>query len=139
MGTTRKSPAYYSVYATRDGTIVMALASRKPSKQPRKHGPAFDEDGCFNWNDWDWDGHAYSDWAKAVVHGAVVNHLNLKKTLRSRVEVRLDRIEQQVATLAAAIEQFTRQSNFDKGQGATTGQEPREQIAVETRAKARRR
>ena len=54
------------------------------------------------------DAHAWTDWAKAVVRGATVNQINLKKTLRARVESRLDRIEKQLADIAARLDEPSR-------------------------------
>ncbi|MCC6270615.1 MAG: hypothetical protein IT190_05010 [Microbacteriaceae bacterium] len=96
-------PAYYSVYAARDGTIVMALPSRKPARHSRERGPVADEDGCFNWSEWDHERQGYTDWANGVVHSAIVNQLNLKKALRAHVESRLDRIEASLAEMAAVL------------------------------------
>ena len=98
--------AYYHVWTMRDGTIVMAIPTRNPSKQRGKHGPPTDEDGCHTWSEWDDDAHAWTDWAKSVVRGAMVNQINLKKTLRSRVEPRLDRIEQQLAAITATLQRL---------------------------------
>lgn len=85
--------AYYSVYAAPDGTIVMALPTRKPSKQSFERGPVVDDDGCHGWHEWDESIPRYSSWARGVVRGAVENNLNLKKTLRAQIEPRLARIE----------------------------------------------
>ncbi len=106
--TKQAKTAYYHVWAMKDGTVVMAIPTRKPSKQRGKHGPPADEDGCHAWSEWHDDAHAWTDWAKAVVRGASVNQINLKKTLRARVECRLDRIEKQLAEIAVLLRQGNR-------------------------------
>lgn len=95
---------YYHVWVMKDGTIVMALPGRKPSQPGGRRKPVVDEDGCHTWSEWCDHEHKWTDWANSVVKGAITNQLNLKRTLRARVEPRLDRIEGRLDALSKAIE-----------------------------------
>ena len=103
----KPKPAYFSVHALRDGTIVMALLTERPRRHAGERGPITDEDGCHGWfvdkpHDWQ----SYSIWGKSVVYGAMVNQLNLKRTLRSQVEVRLDRLESSLERIEKLLNDF---------------------------------
>lgn len=99
----KPKPAYYRVWSASDGTVLLALPGPKSPKNPRGPGSDYDEDGCSCHYEWDESVLGYREWAVAVARGAVVNNLNLKKTLRARVENRLDRIEAALAEVVAIL------------------------------------
>lgn len=122
----KPKPAYYHVFASPDGTIAIALPRPRPKRKPGAKQLPFDEDGCFNWSDWDWNQPGITDWTKTVTYGAIANNLNLKKTLRARVENRLDRIEATLAEVAAGLRRLEERD----GQGANRGLKSRREGSV---------
>ncbi len=96
----RSQKAYYSVDATKDGTICFAFQTRKPSKTKRSRAPRIDEDGIWRWSyPSQEDVRSFTDWGKGVYHTAVVTRLNVTRIVRERIEPRLERVEQQLKTL----------------------------------------
>jgi hypothetical protein len=93
--------AYYSVHATKDGTICLALETRKPRKTKGPRPPQIDDDGIWRWFDQSGEEvRKFTDWGKGVHHTAVVTRLNVKLIVRQQIEPRLDRVEQQIKTLS---------------------------------------
>lgn len=99
----KTKPAYYSVHVTKDGTIVLAMPCPKPHQSPRSRRPEHDEDGCRGWYPWDLRKTNFSEMGKTVALGALASHLNLKKTLREKVEPRLQTIESRLDEMAAVL------------------------------------
>ncbi len=103
----KPQPAYYSVHSTPDGTIVLAMPTRKPHRVPRSRKPPYDEDGCHNWFRWDWDDPGRTDLAKSISYTALACQLNLQKTVRAQIEPRLDAIEKRLVELTVLVDRLT--------------------------------
>ncbi len=117
----RSKTSYYSVIATKDGTICYAFETRKPTKTKNCRSPRIDEDGIWRWSAQSEDEvRNFTDGGKGVFHSAVVNRRNLKRIVRHQIEPRLDRLEQQIKTLSTQMERLESKidrllSDADKG------------------------
>jgi hypothetical protein len=97
----RSKKTYYSVIATKDGTICYAFETRKPRKTKNSPSPRIDEDGIWRWSNQSAEEvRDFTDWGKGVFHSAVVTTLNVKRIVRHQIEPRLDRLEQQIEILS---------------------------------------
>jgi hypothetical protein len=93
----KKQPTYCSVFAVKDGTIWHASTKRKPD---RAAASDIDEDGVFNtFVEKIGEEAVYTPVARLVRGSTLATCLNLKRTLRNRVECRLAAIVQQLAEL----------------------------------------
>jgi hypothetical protein len=109
----RSQKAYYSVLATKDGTICFAFRTRKPRKTKGSRAPRIDEDGIWRWSDQsDEEVRSFTDWGKGVFHTAVVTQLNMKRILRHQIEPRLEQVEQQIKTLSEQMKRI--ESKIDR-------------------------
>jgi hypothetical protein len=89
--------AYYSVHALRDGTIVLAVPTRKPTKT-KESKPSIVDDGIWRWFLEDGDTpNRFGDRGKVAWYSAVTNSLNTRRVIRQQVEPKLveliDRVE----------------------------------------------
>lgn len=91
MSKFKPKPTYYSAHVLRDGTIWLALQTRKPRKTPHVT-PEIDEDGIHQWFVDEDEPNRLADWGKGLRHGAVVNRLNTKRAIREQVEPKLDEL-----------------------------------------------
>lgn len=100
----RSQKAYYSVFATKDGTICLAIQTRKPVKTKGSRPPRIDEDGIWRWSHQsDEEVRNFTDWGKGVHLTAVVTRLNVKRIVREQIEPKLERLEQQIKKLSEQI------------------------------------
>ncbi len=107
----RPKTAYYWVWALKDGTIVWANQTRKPSKGT-PDAARIDEDGIYRWTIEKTENFArISDWGKAAWHGAVANRLNLKRLIREEVQSRLDSLGAQLDDLAQSLGRIEQKLN----------------------------
>lgn len=100
----RKQPAYYSVFAVRDGTVWHAMSERKPGGM----APCdIDEDGVFRtFVDRLGEETRYTDVAKVVRGATLATCLNVKRVLRQRVAGELRTISQQISELKAQADRI---------------------------------
>lgn len=104
--------AYFSVHALQDGTIVLAVPTRKPMKT-KKSKPSIDEDGIWRWFLEDTPDR-FGDRGKSAWYSAVTNCLNTRRIIRQRVEPklvelidRLEAVQKQITRLEEKIDAVT--------------------------------
>ena len=100
----KSQPAYYSVFAVKDGTIWHASTERKPGRMAPGE---IDEDGVFNtFVERLGEERRYTPTAKVVRGSTLATCLNLKRVLRRQVEGRLAAIAQQLTELKAQADRI---------------------------------
>jgi hypothetical protein len=96
--------AYYSVFALKDGTIYLAIQTRKPRQTKNSGHLKNDEDGIHNWYVEKEMPKGLNDCGKGTLHTSLATCLNVKSIVRQQVEPRLDRIERETRTLREQME-----------------------------------
>ena len=102
----RKRPVYYKVFAMKDGTVLLALPGRKPSKASLYKRERIDEDGIYRWyvhNNRDYM--TMRDWNSKPFE-TIANCLNFRRALRAQVEPKLDELQEQVAALKQQLDRI---------------------------------
>jgi hypothetical protein len=103
----KRKKAYYSVRALRDGTIWLAVLTRKPSKKPRQK-LQIDDDGIHNWYLDEDIPHGMTDWARSVRYGTVATSLNVKRIMREQIEPKLDEVLNRLSSIEERLKQMER-------------------------------
>lgn len=101
----RRRPTYYHVSCLRDGTVLAAYPTRKPTPHMLKRdGQRIDEDNVCS--EFDRSGSELRDVnndTRTRFQDIVANALNVRRAIRQLVLPRLDEIESQLAALRAQI------------------------------------
>jgi len=111
----KRKKAHYSVHALRDGTIWLAVLTRKPRKKPHQK-LEIDEDGIHTWYLDEEIPHNMTDWARSVRYSTVATALNFRRTIREQIEPKLDEIMRQLAGIEERLTQM--EKNTDTGSSA---------------------
>lgn len=102
----RRRPTYFIEYCLRDGTVVGALQTRKPTPRQLQYGGRLEADGI--WERYvvaDYDYIEASDSQKVVRQAAITGMLNMRQLLRDLVLPRLDAIERRLDAIEASNRQ----------------------------------
>ncbi|MBI3675192.1 MAG: hypothetical protein HY243_01065 [Proteobacteria bacterium] len=100
----RPRKAYYSVHSLCDGTIYVAVPTRKPAKSSFDPKPVIDEEGVFRWYVDKVDAPLPDGDRYAVVRNVcIATSLNVRRIVRLQVEHRLERLEQAVAAIGVQL------------------------------------
>lgn len=120
MGTKfRPKKIYWSAHALRDGTIVLAMPTRKPRKTAHET-PSIDEDGIWRWFDDEADTGTYNDVRKTIWFCAVTNCLNTKRIVRQQVEDKLVKVLDRLEAMQAQLDRIEKRLDAEPSGDATT-------------------
>lgn len=113
--------AYFSAHALRDGTIVLAIPTRKPRKT-RYETPSIDEDGIWRWYVDDGNTGSYNDVGKTVWLCSVSNCLNTRRIVRQQVEDKLVKVLDRLEAVQAQLDRMEKRLEGERaGEAGTLG------------------
>jgi hypothetical protein len=93
----RLHKVYYSVFALKDGTVLVACPTRKPPQKRGSRGPRIEEEGICKWFPEKWERlDQMSDRQWTAFQSVVATCLNTKRIIRTRVESRFDVLDQKL-------------------------------------------
>jgi hypothetical protein len=103
----RPKPAYYSVFAIKDGTIVFAMQTRKPPKNSLDRGQCIDEDGIHRWFITNKESYTQCPDREVIIrHLAVAGRLNTRRSSRELLFPRLDQLEEKIDALQQQLDRI---------------------------------
>lgn len=111
--------AYFSAHALRDGTIVLALPTKKP-RNTRYETPSIDEDGIWRWYVAEGNTDSFNDVGKTVWLSSVANCLNTRRIVRHQVEDKLVKLLDCLEAMQAQLERMEKRLDAaSPGEAAT--------------------
>ena len=112
---------YFHAHALRDGTIVLALPTKKPRKT-RYETPSIDEDGIWRWYVDEGDTGSYNDLRKTIWFCSVANCLNTRRIVRQQVEDKLAKVLDRLEAMQVQLDRIEKRLDAaSAGEAATPG------------------
>ena len=103
----RPKKAYYSAHASSDGTIYLAIQTRKPMKRDAGQSPAIDEEGVWRWFYDKPDEEVNLSQPTSIMRNICISTaLNVKRIVREQVGSRLDTVAGELADLKSHLKRI---------------------------------
>ena len=100
--------AFYVAFGMKDGTILSALQTRRPTKKQLRPRERIDDDGIYRWHTMKVDKFVDMEARHEIVWMlAITSRLNTRRAIRELVSQRLGAIEAQVACLSQQLDRLS--------------------------------